>query len=235
MISVPGSRATVATLSVLAVALGACHSQTKEQAFLARRIPVGRLDSVLRASDSLRLSLADARTLLTLAAETTFTMRAPRDTMSVADMLAWARADEARRQQEASAVSAAERARVEALRKALDSALVVTVVSKTFLPKDPQEERYEDYISLTFGYRNKGTRTITAFQGDVTFMDTFGDTIYSAHLKVDTPLRPGQARREPERVIRFNPFRTAHQRLRNTPLSKMKVVWQSTDGIFAEP
>lgn len=232
-----GSRSTttIACVCLLAAVFTGCHSRAEEQAFLARRVPIVRLDSVLHASDSLRLSLADARTLLATAADTGFMRRAPQDTMKVVDILAWARAEAVRKRLAETQASAAERARQDSIRRELDSMLVVSVVNKTFLAKDPEQERYENYISLAFAYRNKGTRTITAFQGDVTFFDTFGDTIYSAHLKVDGPLKPGRTLREPERIVRYDPFRTAHQRLRNTPLSKMKVVWQSTDGIFAEP
>jgi hypothetical protein len=229
------SKATIAAICLLTGMLGACQSRAKERAFLAARIPVVRLDSLVRASDSLRLSLADARTFLSVAADTTFVRQAPKDTMTVAEILAWARAEAVRKRQAETAETAAARARRDSVRRELDSMLVVSVVNKSFLPKDPEQERYEDYISLAFAYRNKGTRTIAAFQGDVTFFDTFGDTIYSAHLKVDGPLRPGRTLREPERIVRYDPFRTAHQRLRNTPLSRMKVVWQSTDGIFAEP
>lgn len=225
----------MAAVSVLVGSFAACNSRAEEKTFLSRRVPIVRLDSVLHASDSLRLSLADARTLLAAATDTGFMRRAPQDTMKVVDILAWARAEAVRKRLAEAQESAAERARQDSVRRTLDSALVVSVVNKTFLAKDPEQERYEDYISLAFAYRNKGTRTITAFQGDVTFFDTFGDTIYSAHLKVDGPLKPGRTLREPERIVRYDPFRTAHQRLRNTPLSKMKVVWHSTDGIFAEP
>ena len=229
------SRATIAAVSLLAGLLSACQSRAKETAFLAARIRVARLDSVLRASDSLRLSLTDARALLAAAADTGFATRAPHDTMSVSEIIAWTRAEEVRRRQAETEENAAQRAHRDSIRRELDSSLVVTVANKTFIPKDVEQERYEDYISLAFAYRNKGARTITAFQGDVTFFDAFGDTIYSAHLKVDGPLRPGRTLREPERIIKYNPFRTAHERLRNTPLSRMKVAWQSTDGIFAEP
>ena len=116
----------------------------------------------------------------------------------------------------------------------LDSLLVVTVVNKSYLPKEPEAERYQDYISLTFAYRNKGTKAIRAFEGDVTFLDAFGDTIYSAHLKVDEPIAPGRTRQEPGRIIKYNPLRVAHERLRNTALSKMKVVWQPSDVIFLD-
>src|SRR2546430_10733536 len=88
--------------------------------------------------------------------------------------------------------------------------------------------------ALPIAYQNKGTKAMRAFQGDATFLDTFGDSIYSAHLRVDMALAPGQTRREPARIVRFNPFRVAHQRLRDTPLEKMKLVWETTDVVFAD-
>jgi hypothetical protein len=131
-------------------------------------------------------------------------------------------------------MTAAERARQEEARRQLEPLLGVSVVKKTYLPKDPASEQFEDYISLAFAYQNNGTKAIQAFQGDATFLDAFGDSIYSAHLKVALPLTPGQTRREPARIVRFNPFRLAHQRLRDTPLDKMKLVWQTTDVLFAD-
>ena len=68
----------------------------------------------------------------------------------------------------------------------------------------------------------------------MSFLDATGDTIYSAHLKVDGPIAPGKTRREPGRIIRYDPFRPGHQRLRSTPLGKLKVVWQPSDAVFAD-
>src|SRR5205807_189377 len=187
----------------LLVAVGAaCGSRDAERTFLATRVPVARLDSVLKAADSVRLPLAAARALLGVVAESGFAARAPHDTMTVAEILTWARAEQARKRQADAAASAA--------------------------------DRYEDYISLAFAYQNTGAKAMRAFQGDATFLDAFGDSIYSAHLKVDLALAPGQTRREPPRIVRFNPFRVAHQRLRDTPLEKMKLVWQTTDVVFAD-
>src|SRR5213593_3165376 len=220
--------------SLLSGTLLGCRSRHGEDAFRATRVPVARLDSVLNAADSVRLPLADARLLFGVAADTSGVIRLPQDTMTIADILTWARAEHARRERLVAEATVAGRAREEEVKRQLDSLLVVTVVNKSYLPKDPDAERYEDYISLTFAYRNKGTKAISAFQGDVTFLDAFGDTIYNAHLKVDAPLGPGQTRRESGRIIKYNPFRTEHQRLRNTALSKMKVVWQPSDVIFAD-
>jgi hypothetical protein len=213
-------------------ALLACRPHAREEAFLARRVVVAGLDSLLRSSDSLRLPLADARLLLGVVAETGFARNAPHDTMTVTEILAWARAERIRRQQVSAAAAAADRARQDSLKRLLEPLLAVTVVKKSYMPRDPASEQFEDYISLAFAYRNTGAQRIRAFQGDATFLDTFGDSIYSAHLKVDLPLGPGQTRREPARIVRFNPFRVAHQRLRDTPLEKMKLMWQTTDVVF---
>ena len=189
---------------------------------------------MLQAADTVRLRLADARTLLGVVAETGFAAKLPRDTMTLAEILVWGRADRARKDSLHVVTAAAERTRLEDRMRQLDSLLVVTVVNKSYLPRDPEAERYADYISLTFAYLNMAPKAIRAFEGDVAFLDVFGDTIYSAHLKVDGPIGPGQTRREPGRIIKYNPLRVAHQRLRNTALSKLKVVWQPSAVIFAD-
>lgn len=219
---------------VVSWALVGCQGSDRDEAFLATRVPIARLDSVLEAADDVRLRLGDARTLLRLVAQAGFAARLPHDTMSVADILTWARAEHVQQERRDSAATAARLARQEELRRRLDSLLTATVVSKSYFPKDPDVERYEDYISLTFAYRNTGRKAIRAFQGDVTFVDAFGDTVYSAHLKVDVPLRPGQTRREPGRIIRYNPLRAEHQRLRDTPLSKLTTIWQPSEVLFAD-
>jgi len=230
----PVSRWTtnVVCAGLLGAVLSGCRS--REDTFRATRVPVTRFDSVLKSADSVRLPLADARLLLGVAADSGFAVKAPHDTMTMTDILAWARAEQARKAQVDAAAAAAARARQDSIRKELEPLVAVTVVKKTYLPRNPDAEQYEDYISLGFAYQNKGAKAIRAFQGDATFLDTFGDSIYSAHLKVDLPLTPGQTRREPARIVRVNPFRLAHQRLRDTPLDKMKLVWETSDVVFAD-
>ncbi len=222
----------VACAGLLATVLSGCRS--REDTFRATRVPVARFDSILKSADSVRLPLVDARLLLGVAADSGFAVKAPHDTMTMTDILAWARAELVRKAQVDAAAAAAERARQDSIRKLLEPLVAVTVVKKTYLPRNPDAEQYEDYISLGFAYQNKGAKAIRAFQGDATFLDTFGDSIYSAHLKVDLPLTPGQTRREPARIVRVNPFRLAHQRLRDTPLDKMKLVWETSDVVFAD-
>jgi hypothetical protein len=208
--------------------------RSREDAFRATRIPVVRLDSILKTADSLRLPLAEARLLLGVTRDSAYAATLPHDTMTVAEILTWARAEQIRKKQVDAAAVTAEKARRDSVKQQLAPLLAVSVVKKTFLPRDPASEQYEDYISLAFAYKNTGTRPIRAFQGDATFLDAFGDSIYSAHLKVDMALSSGQSRREPARIVRVNPFRLAHQRLRDTPLDKMKFVWETSDVLFAD-
>jgi hypothetical protein len=220
----------VSLLGISAPLLG-CRSRGGGDAFLATRVPVAHLDSVLRAADSVRLPLADARTLLGINVEAAF---APHDTMTVGEILMWARAEQARKARLDAEARATETAHRAEIGRQLDSLVAVMLVSKSYLPKNPDVERFEDYISLTFAYRNKGRRAIKAFQGDVSFVDARGDTIYSAHLSVDRPLAPGQTRREPGRIIRYNRSRSEHQRLRDAPVNSLTVVWQPSEVVFGD-
>src|SRR2546430_4150132 len=93
---------------LLGAVLSGCRS--RENAFRATRVPVVRFDSVLKTADSVRLPLADARLLLAVAADSTFALKAPHDTMTMTDILAWAHAEQARKAQVDAAALAAERA-----------------------------------------------------------------------------------------------------------------------------
>src|SRR5947208_12637156 len=130
----------------------ACGSRSAERTLLATRVPVARLDSVLKAADSIRLPLGAARILSAVAAESGLAARTPHDTMAVGEILIWARAEQARKHQADAAVSAAELARRDSVKRLLDPLVAVTVVKKSYLPKDPDSEQYEDYISLGFAY-----------------------------------------------------------------------------------
>ncbi len=166
MLGAPSARSitSIASAFVLCGALQACRSRAAERAFLATRIPVARLDSVLHAADSVRLPLAAARTLFDVTAESGYAAAMPHDTMTVADIVAWGRAEHARKQAADAAASAAAQVRRAERKQQLDSLVAVSLVNKSFLAKDPDVERYEDYISLSFAYHNKSARALRAFQ-----------------------------------------------------------------------
>jgi hypothetical protein len=165
-----------------------------------------------------------------------FGEKLPRDTMTVRELLAWAQDAQKRddqRRAEAERLAAAERARLAEIQAAMDSVLVVALVRKGYLGSDYSAGRYEDVITLSFAYQNKSARDIRAFEGSVTFMDLFGDTVYAANLKVDDPLKGGQTRRE-ERSIKYNQFNDHQQKFRATDLENMKVSWQPKTVLFGD-
>src|SRR5437879_1799239 len=92
---VPRWTTSLVCASLLGAVLSGCRS--RENAFRATRVPVVRFDSVLKTADSVRLPLADARLLLAVAADSTFALKAPHDTMTMTDILAWAHAAQARK------------------------------------------------------------------------------------------------------------------------------------------
>src|SRR5205814_8271524 len=106
---VPRWTTSLVCAGLLGAVLSGCRS--REHAFRATRVPVVRFDSALKAADSVRLPLADARLLLAVAADSGFALKAPHDTMTMADILAWPHAERARKAKVDAAALAAERAR----------------------------------------------------------------------------------------------------------------------------
>src|SRR2546429_8481369 len=122
---VPRWTTSLVSAGLLGAVLSGCRS--REDAFRATRVPVARFDSILKSADSVRLPLADARLLLGVAADSGFAVKAPHDTMTMTDILAWARAELARKAQVDAAAAAAERARPGSIRKQLEPPVAVTV------------------------------------------------------------------------------------------------------------
>src|SRR2546428_12030995 len=122
---VPRWTTSLVCAGLLGAVLSGCRS--RENAFRATRVPVPRFDSVLKSADSVRLPLADARLLLGVAADSGFALKAPHDTMTMTDILAWAHAEQARKAQVDAAAVAAERARRDSVKQLLEPLLAVTV------------------------------------------------------------------------------------------------------------
>src|SRR3989440_1193132 len=101
----PNTRSLCAGLLVALAT--ACGSRGAERTLLATRVPVARLDSVLKAADSVRLPLGLARMLSAVAAESGLAARTPHDTMSGGEILTLAPAEQGRKKQVDPAATAA--------------------------------------------------------------------------------------------------------------------------------
>src|SRR3989442_1851451 len=73
---------------LLCGAVLACGSRRRDDAFLASRVPVDHLDSVLGAADSVHLRLADPRPLLPALAASAFPPQLPHHTLPHSQLLA---------------------------------------------------------------------------------------------------------------------------------------------------
>lgn len=215
------------TLVLLISAFG-CEATGETDAFLNSQVPVAHLDSILEEADSVELPIADTRKLIGFTMMQAFGEAPPRDTMSIRQIIAWVDSAEVRqaaREAEAEKLALEERARLARVRAQADSVLTVALVNKGFLPSSYEANRYEDYVTLDFVFNNKAEEDILGFQGTVYLMDMFGDTIFSAGLKVDDPVRAGSRLRQ-QRTIDYNQFSDEHRVLRQANLDNTKVVWQ---------
>lgn len=138
-----------------------------------------------------------------------------------------ARAQEERRLAEGA------RRKEEALAAALRSHLSVVLYEKGFREKDIYAGQFNDYITVKVALENRGDKPIKAFRGTFVFKDLFGKEIYSISLYSDEGLKPKQKKTKVY-SIEYNQFVDAHEKLRFTSLSNMRVEWKPQTILFAD-
>jgi hypothetical protein len=137
------------------------------------------------------------------------------------------------RQAEADRLAAEAKAKEEAAAAELRKAITLTVYDKGFIPSDPYNSRYEDYITLKCTYQNVSGKDIRAFTGSVRFADLFDKEILTSGLTIDDPIKAND-KATWSGTIKYNQFRDAHQSFRNAELANMKVTWIPKSIIFAD-
>ena len=115
----------------------------------------------------------------------------------------------------------------------LRKALALSVAEKGFIPSDPSANRYQDLITIKCSYSNGSEKDIRAFTGSVVFQDLFGKEIFRANITISDPIGAGQQSTWAG-TIKYNQFVEAHQRLRNTDLKDLTVVWVPASILFAD-
>jgi hypothetical protein len=121
----------------------------------------------------------------------------------------------------------------EHLADGLRKALALSVVEKGFIPSDPSANRYQDLITIKCSYSNGSEKDIRAFTGAVVFQDLFGKEIFRANITISDPIVVGQQSTWVG-TIKYNQFMDAHQRIRNTELKDLTVVWVPASILFAD-
>lgn len=113
------------------------------------------------------------------------------------------------------------------------NAISVGVLQKGFHEADPSNFDYQSGFTALLQYHNVGKRTVKAFKGVIEFRDQFGERITGFKVQYEEPLAPGQEREETGQW-NFNQFMGEDVKLRDTPLSRLKVTWQPQSVIFSD-
>ena len=129
------------------------------------------------------------------------------------------------------AKAAAQRAAAEA---ALSKVALVTIISKTDRPADPQAGRFSENVGLVIAVQNKGAKDIAGIKGTFEFDDMFGTLLKQLSVSMDDPIKAGQIFSTSNYSMDVNQFENADVRLAQTDLSKLKVTFHPDMIVFAD-
>jgi|GEM_PF-3246140 len=119
--------------------------------------------------------------------------------------------------------------KVEAMRKVVS----VGVLEKGFRKANYEEGTYSDKFSVKLQYHNLTNKTIVGFKGVLEFYDQFGERVQGFRVESQENLTAG-AVHVGDYLYDYNQFMHEDQKLRDTPLSKLKVLWEPLRVNFAD-
>jgi hypothetical protein len=117
-----------------------------------------------------------------------------------------------------------EEARLSRLRDVLTVALV---------KKEYVEYNYQDYINISFGFKNNSDKEIRAFKGGIVFADLFDETIKESSITYDEPI-PANSSIVWNASLDYNQFSSEDKLLRNKDLDDIKLVWKPEKFMFTD-
>ncbi len=118
--------------------------------------------------------------------------------------------------------------------EAMQAAVGVRLLSKTYVPSDFRATRYEDSLRLEFEYSNYSEKEIRAFTGTVVFSDIFERPFHRVTLTVDDPIPARRSIRDAEKALETNQFSDEHQQLIATDLEDLTVDFEVKSILFAD-
>lgn len=110
--------------------------------------------------------------------------------------------------------------------------VMVTLLSKEFLPSNASAQRYRDYITFKLRFDNTEGRDIRAFQGTVNFYDLLGNLLLAANVAINDPVS-ANTYMEWSGQIEYNQFKENHLSLRNAEFQNMKVNFELEKVLFS--
>ncbi|AUS04957.1 hypothetical protein [Pseudotamlana carrageenivorans] len=110
----------------------------------------------------------------------------------------------------------------------LKNALTVTIYDKGFT-----EYNYQDYITYKFAFENKTDKDITAFTGQMVFLDLFDKEIKSLNLTYDDGVKAKSTTNYSAQTD-YNQFMNDDQLLKSKSLKQIKLQWKPEKILFAD-
>jgi hypothetical protein len=119
--------------------------------------------------------------------------------------------------------------KVASMRKAVS----VGILEKGFRRANYEEGTYSDKFTAKLQYHNLSSKIIVGFKGLLVFYDQFGERVQGFRVESQDNLRPGHMLEE-DLLYDYNQFMHEDQKLRDTPLSKLRVIWQPVRVNFSD-
>jgi hypothetical protein len=200
------------------------------------------LDSVGNDVKNSKLSDTDKAAFLTAIMRNAMGAGASYEGKTVGEVIDQEKQDEAAdaaRQQAQAAADAAAKARADAAEKAMATTVGLSVYKFTYIPEDPDwietGGAQQDEVKFYFSGSNSSSKNVRAFEGMLTIQDSLGNKV--ADLKFEfTPNNDISANStfDASKTVGASGFGEDLSRLKDTPLSRLKMTWHPSKVVFAD-
>ena len=143
-------------------------------------------------------------------------------------------ADQAKSETDAAILRAKVAAQRAAAEAALNRVALITLVSKTYVPKDIYRERFNDNLAMVLAIKNNSAKDIAGIKGTLRFEDMFGAEIKTVSLSFDGGVKAGQTVSTSDYSLELNQFEQSDTQVAQTDLAKMKVTFHPEMIVFAD-
>lgn len=141
--------------------------------------------------------------------------------------------EQKKKEAEQAALKAKLAAEAEAFRREVESAVTVTVIEKSVLPKDIYRSRYSDIQVIKLGFENKSGKDIAGIEGELAFYDIFDKEVGSINFSYDDGIKAG-ATSKWTGTRDINEFRREHRALANLEEGKYTTKFKPETIVFAD-
>jgi hypothetical protein len=122
---------------------------------------------------------------------------------------------------------------IDLVRERMKTALGVTLVEKSLVPKGTHSPEARDRETFVLRYHNGGATEIRAFQGVLRFADLEDREFFRLNVSSEAHIAPGASTTE-TRTLEIDPAAPQYDRLVSSPLEELKVRFEPRSITFAD-